>query len=250
MFPADDHGVISKGLWALVLLAFLGTARCYNADLAGAVGGLPIVGAIVQPPQAPPEYVKAIGTPAPAVLPETDYATWFPAEAPTDPYSAAVWKAVLQFVSATGTRAGWAEACKAVSTVAGSDRAANPRLGAIACSGDATVTEMQQFALHLLGAQASVALWIKGEPNGSTGAIQARQAEVRVLCATGVVSRQGAAAPWAEACAKAKDAAYLAGDGPATFDALAGAYLLAASEIARLDPEIDAEPGTFVTPAP
>ncbi|MBK9341487.1 MAG: hypothetical protein IPN07_00270 [Dehalococcoidia bacterium] len=46
------------------------------------------------------------------------------------------------------------------------------------------------------------------------------------------------------------DAAYLAGDGPATFDALAGAYLLAASEIARLDPEIDAEPGTFVTPAP
>ena len=53
VFPADDHGVISKGLWALVLLAFLGTARCYNADLAGAVGGLPIVGAIVQPPQAP-----------------------------------------------------------------------------------------------------------------------------------------------------------------------------------------------------
>ncbi|MBK9341488.1 MAG: hypothetical protein IPN07_00275 [Dehalococcoidia bacterium] len=154
--------MISKGLWALVLVAFLGTARCYNADLAGAVGGLPIVGAIVQPPQAPPEYVKAIGTPAPAVLPETDYATWFPAEAPTDPYSTTVWKAVLQFVSATGTRAGWAEACKAVSTAAGTDRAANPRLGAIACSGDATVTEMQQFALHLLGAQASVALWIKG----------------------------------------------------------------------------------------
>ena len=48
-------------------------------------------------------HTTLIGTPAPAVLPETDYATWFPAEAPTDPYSTTVWKAVLQFVSATGT---------------------------------------------------------------------------------------------------------------------------------------------------
>ena len=44
------------------------------------------------------------------------------------------------------------------------------------------------------------------------------------------------------------DPAYLTGDGPTTFAALADAYLLAAIEIARLDPEIDAEPGTFSAP--
>lgn len=242
--------MIKKGLWALVLVAFLGTARCYNADLASAFGSLPIVGPIVQPTQPVPEYVKAIGTPSPPSLPQSDYATWFPAETPADAYAPAVWKPVLEFVSIGGTRAGWAEACKAGSSAAGADRAANPRLGALACSNDATVTEMQRFALHLLGAQATVALWIKGEPNGSTGAIQARQAEIRVLCATGVVGRQGAEAPWAEACAKAMDPAYLTGDGPTTFAALADAYLLAATEIARLDPEIDAEPGTFATSDP
>jgi len=240
---------VKKAPWVFVLLALLGTARCYNADLVSALGGLPIVGPMVQPPPPVPAYVESIGTPAAATLPEADYAAWFPPEAPADPYTTAIWGQVDAFVPVAGTRAGWAEACKAVGGAAGSDRTANPRLGALACSNDPTVTQMQEFALHVLGAQAAVALWIKGELNGSIGAIQARQAELRVFCAAEVIARQGPASPWAAACEKALDAAYLSGDGPATFAALGEAYLAAATEIARLDPEVDAEPGYFGQPA-
>ena len=242
---ADDPGVLKKALFALVIVAFLGTARCYNADLASALGGLPIVGPMVQPPAPVPAYVNAIGTPAAATLPEADYASWFPAEAPADPYAAATWKQIDLFVPVAASTAGWAEGCKAINAIAGADRTANPRLGALACSSDPTVTQMQQFALHVLGTQANVALWMKGELNGSLGAIQARQAEVRVFCTAGVVARQGAESPWSEVCTKALDAGYLTGDGPATFAALGEAYFAAATEIARLDPEIDDEPGYF-----
>jgi hypothetical protein len=41
------------------------------------------------------------------------------------------------------------------------------------------------------------------------------------------------------------DAAYLGGDGPTTFTALGEAYTLAAAEIAKMDAEIDQEPGFF-----
>ena len=242
--------MVKKGLWALVLLSMLGTARCYNADLASALGGLPIVGPMVQPPEPVPAYVNAIGTPVAVELPAADYATWFPAEPAEDPYAVVVWKQIDAFVPVAGTKSGWAPACKAVSEAAGGDRAANAKLGALACSNDPTVTEMQQFALHVLGAQASVALWIKGEWNGSTGAIQARQAELRVLCTTSVIARQGPGSPWPSACEKALDAGYMAGNGPATFAALGEAYAAAAAEIARLDPETDAEPGYFGTASP
>jgi hypothetical protein len=249
LFGADDQDVIKKALFGLVLLSFVTTARCYNADFATALGGLPIVGPIVVPTQPVPEYVKAIGTPAPATLPESDYETWYATEEAAegaDPMSVEIWKQIQAFAPIASSKAGWAEACKAISGVAGTDRAANSRLGALACSDDATVTQMQQFALHLLGAQASVALWVKGEPNGSTGAIQARQAELRVLCATSVIARQGPeATTWTEACDKAMDASYIAGDGPSTFAALGEAYQLVADELARLDPEIDQEPGYF-----
>ncbi len=229
-----------------MLLSFIGTARCYNADFASAVGGLPIVGPMVVPTQPVPEYVKAIGTPAVAELPKADYETWFSTEDGADPMDVAVWKQVEAFVPIASSKAGWADACKAVSGVAGTDRTANPNLGALACSSDATVTQMQQFAVKVLGAQAAVALWIKGELNGSTGAIQGRQAELRVLCATSVIARQGPeATTWSEACTKVMDASYLAGDGPATFNAIGEAYGLVATELARLDPEIDQEPGYF-----
>ena len=229
-----------------MLLSFLGTARCYNADLAAAVGGLPIVGPIVVPTQPVPAYVKAIGTPAVAELPQADYAKWFSTEDGADPLDVAVWKEIEAFVPIASSKTGWADACKAVSGVAGTDRTANANLGALACSSDATVTQMQQFAVKVLGAQAAVALWIKGELNGSTGAIQARQAELRVLCATSVVARQGPeATTWIDACEKVMDASYLTGDGPATFNAIGEAYALVATELARLDPEIDQEPGYF-----
>lgn len=241
--------MVKKALFAVLLVSFLGTAQCYNADLVTALGGLPVVGPMVQPTQPPPAYIETIGTPAPARLPEVDYAAWFPAETPGDPFVLSTWQQIDRFVPVAGTRTGWPEACKAVSGAAGSDRAASPLLGALACSSDPTVTQMQQFALHVLGAQASVALWIKGEPNGSIGAIQARQAELRVFCTAGLIARQGPESPWPAACEKALDASYLSGDGPATFAALGEAYRAAATEIAALDPEIDAEPGYFNTPA-
>jgi len=240
--------VVNKGLWALVLLALLGSARCYNADLASALGGLPIVGPMVVAPEKTPAYLDAIGTPVTPALPEADLATFFPAEAPTDPYDAPRWGQVAEFVTLSGTPSGWALTCKAASDAAGADRAASPLLGALACSSNPTVTQFQQFAAHVLGAQASLALWIKGAPNGTLAAIQGRQAELRVFCTTGVVARQGAEnTTWAEACTGALDAAYLDGDGPATFEALATAYTAAATEIARLDPETAQEPGYFGT---
>lgn len=238
--------MVKKALFALILLAFLGTARCYNADLASAFGSVPIVGAMVQPPDAAPAYLKAVGTPAPSALPESDPATWFPAEAPADPYNASLWRDIKLFATISQTQLGWTEACKKVSGAAGEDRAANPKLGALACSSDPTVTQFQQFAVHLLAAQASLALWIKGESDGSLAAIQARQAELRVFCTTSVVARQGPAeTPWSQACARAFDASYLSGDGPATFTALGDAYVLVADEIAKLDPKVAQEPGYF-----
>lgn len=237
---------MKKALFAVVLLAFLGTARCYNADLAAAFGGVPVIGAMVQPPDSAPAYLKAVGTPAANTLPESDPATWFPAEAPTDPYEASRWNDINLFVTIAQTQAGWTEACKKISGTAGTDRAATPKLGALACSSDATVTQFQQFAVHLLGAQASLALWIKGEVNSSPAAVQARQAEIRVLCTTSVVARQGLPETvWSQACTAAMDASYLSGDGPATFTALDEAYGLVAAELAKLDPEIDQEPGYF-----
>lgn len=238
--------MVKKALFALILLSFLGTARCYNADLAAAFGSLPIVGPMVQPPEAAPAYLKTVGTPAPSALPESDPAAWFPAEAPADPYSAPLWRDIKLFATIAQTQLGWTEACKKVAGVAGEDRAANPKLGALACSSDPTVTQFQQFAVHLLAAQASLALWIKGETDGSQAAVQARQAEIRVFCTTSVVARQGPAeTPWSQACAKALDASYLQGDGPATFTALGEAYSLVAAEIARIDPKVAQEPGYF-----
>jgi hypothetical protein len=136
--------------------------------------------------------------------------------------------------------------CKKAGEAAGADRSAGPKLGALACSDDPTVTQFQQFAVHLLAAQASLALWMKGDVSASLSAIQGRQSELRVLCETSIVARQGAAdTPWSQACTKAVDASYLSGDGPATFTALGDAYGLVAEEIAKLDATIDAQPGYF-----
>lgn len=238
--------MVKKALFALILLAFLGTARCYNADLASAFGAVPIVGAMVQPPDAAPAYLKAVGTPAPSTLPESDPTTWFPAEKPADPYSAALWRDIKLFATISQTQLGWTDACKKIAGVTGEDRTANPKLGALACSSDPTVTQFQQFAVHLLATQASLALWIRGETDGSLAAIQSRQAELRVFCTTSVVARQGLPeTPWSQACAKGLDAAYLKGDGPTTFNALGDAYALVATEIAKLDPKVSQEPGYF-----
>lgn len=230
----------------LVALALLGTARCYAADPEQALAGLPIVGPIVAPGAATPSYVEAIGTPAAASLPEAPMDAWFQPAADADPLDVATWSAIDAFLGHTTTHANWAEACKQASQAVGAERTANPRLAALACSSDGSVTALQRFAANVLSARARMALFIKGAPGSSIGAIQSRQAEIRLACEVGFVSRQaGAGSPYTEVCAKALDPAYLVGDSPATFAALGEAYDLLAAEIARLDPTVDPEPGFF-----
>ena len=233
----------------VVVLALFGSVRCYNADLAASLGGLPIVGPMVAPPASAPAYVNAIGTPVASALPEADFAKWFPAEPTADPYNPALWNGVEAYMTAAGTQAGWAEVCKKIAGAAGADRAASPLLGALACSDDGSVTQFQRFAVEVMAARGSVALWLTGAPGGTLAAIQGRQGELRVLCTSSLVSRQGTAnSPWPGACAKALDIAYLTNDGATTFAALGEAYRIAATEIARLDPTIDQAPGYFGAP--
>lgn len=229
----------------VVVFALVTTARCYHADYAASLSSVPIVGAIVSPPPAVPAYVNTIGTAAAVAVPETDLTKWFPTDATVDPLDPTVWSSIDAFLASTGTQAGWAETCKKAGTAAGADRSANPKVAALACSSDASVTQFQQFAAKVLATQAAVALWLKGAPGGTLSAIQGRQGEVRVLCGTGLVARQPATSPFVEACAKALDASYLANAGDATFAAIGDAYALIAGELAKLDPTVDAEPGYF-----
>ncbi len=230
----------------MVAAALLLSARCYNADLGGTLSGLPVVGAMVAPPPSIPSYVTALGTSAAVQLPDTDPAKWFTADPAADPYDAAKWTAVSQFLANAGDQAGWTQVCKKVAAAAGADRGAKPDIGALACSADPSVTRLQQLAVQVLETQAAVALWIKGAPGGSLGAIQGRQGEIRLLCGVDTAARQGADSPFLQACAKALDASYAtANDSKTTFTALGEAYTLVAAEIAKRDPKVAQEPGYF-----
>ena len=239
---ADDPDVGKIGILALALV-LLGTSRCYantdweNAKIPFLSGG---AGATT------PESVGAIGKPAEPALPETDFARWFSTDAAADPLDPVVWKAIDAFFASASTFAGWADACKKAGTAAGADRTAKPKLGALACSDNANVTLIQQFALQLLGTQAEVALWVRGVPGHGTAGIAGRQGELRLMCAVDVVGREGGTvSPFAEACTKALDQSYRTGGGATTFTVLGEAYTLIASEIAKRDPTIDAEAVTF-----
>jgi hypothetical protein len=237
---------VGKVLYLIVALSLLGTARCYNADLASSLSTVPIVGPMISPPPVAPAYVAAIGTPAPATLPEIDFKKWFPTDAAADQFDPVMWAAIRDLLSTMRTQAGWTEACKKVSAAAGADRAAAKNLGPLACSADPSVTNVQGFATAILAVQAEVALWVKGAPGSSIGAIQGRQGELRLLCSADSLRRQGGLdGPFAQACTKALDAAYLSGDGKATFTALSAAYTLVAAEIAKRDPKIAPEPAFF-----
>lgn len=240
---------MKKALWGLLLLSLLGTARCANADFAAALGGLPIVGPMVVPRPTTPAYIEAIGTSAPAALPDVEFAAWFAEDPAPNAAASETWQQMDLLAVAGATASGWVGVCKKAGTAAGADRSAAPLPGALACSSDATVTQMQRFALELLGLRAAVGLWMRGDR--PIAAIQARQGQVRITCSTQVIARQGPGEnPWTKACELALDASYLSGDGPATLDAVIAAYAGVAGEIARLDPEVDAEPGYFGAAAP
>lgn len=233
-------------MYAFVVLALLGSAKCYNADLAQSLSGVPVVGAMIAPPPSVPAYVNAIGTAAPNSLPATDPKTWFPADPATDAYDPTTWTAIRDFLANTGTQAGFTEACKKITDAVGADRAASPALGALACSADPSVTAVQAFPLAILAIRAEVALWVKGAPGSSIGAIEARQSEFRLLCTTDTILRLGGpTGPFGAACTKAMDTSYLAGDGAATFAAVADAYAAVTAEIAKRDPKTAAAPVYF-----
>ena len=233
-------------MYAVVALALLGSAKCYNADLAASLAGVPVVGAMVSPPPAVPAYVNAIGTEAPSSLPSSDLKTWFPTDTTADPYDPTMWTAVRDFLANTGTQAGFSEACKKATDAAGGDRSASPALGALACSADPSVTALQAFPLAILAIRAEVALWVKGAPGSSIGAIQARQSELRLLCTTDTHLRLGGpTGPFGDACTKALDTSYLTGDAAATFTATGDAYTAVAAEIAKRDPKTAAAPTYF-----
>jgi hypothetical protein len=244
----------------------LGLAALSMADFSG---GIPFIA----PKAAPttPAYVEAIGTPAAVELPEVDMSTWFVEPAPDgddedvaedeeapateaepaiDRYDPARWQQVASFLEHVRTQAGWAEGCAVATSAAGADRTASPLVGALACSDIASVTLVQQFAAAVLGAQAEVALWMRGVPGYGPAGLEARQGAIRLMCAVDVIAREGGdGSTYAEACALALDASYRTGDGPATFDAFGQAYALAAADIAARDATTDAEPGYYAVAA-
>ena len=235
-----------------VALVLLSTARCYNADLESSLGGVPVLGAMINPPVAAPAYVSSIGKAAPITLPESDPKAWFglaaaAAEGATpDAYDVPRWRDVAAVAEIAGTQAGWAEVCKKVSTAAGAERTAEPKLGALACSANGTVTAIQRAAIGLLAMQAQVALYLRGVPGASIAAIGARQGELRVTCDVDVIGRLGGPeTPYGQACGRALETDYLTGEATKTFAALDAAYTALAAEIARLDPKTAAEPGYF-----
>jgi hypothetical protein len=255
---------LAMGSLCALLLALVGL---YVADFSG---GIPFVTPRAAPTTAP--YVEAIGTPAPVELPEVDMSTWFVEPEPSggeeaveggvgaeeaagegestvpgfDPYDPAKWQQIAGFLDHVRSQSGWTEGCAVATTAAGADRTASPLVGALACSDIASVTLVQQFAAGVLGAQAELALWIRGVPGRSPAGVEARQGELRLMCSVDVIAREGGEeSTYAEACALALDAAYRAGDGPASFEAFGAAYALAAADIAARDATTDPEPGWY-----
>lgn len=236
---------MGKVVIGAVAVLLFGTASCYQLD----VEDSPVAALVFPSPVTPtPAYVEAIGTPAAVSIPEADYADWFPgaAEPETSPPGLAAWQEMAAFQAAASTAEAWAEACAEVSPVAGSDRAAEPLLGALACSDDPSVTAIQRFNLLILGARAHTELWMRGVPGFNTAGIEARLGQVRNACNGDVAGRDAAdGSPFQQACALAGDSSYREGDGAATFEALGEAYAVMAAEIARRDPTVDPEAAFF-----
>ncbi len=230
-----------------VAMLFAGVLRLWSVDFTNAT--IPFLSPAAASPGIP-ESAAAIGTPAAITLPESDLATWFtPADgvAPDDPKT---WAAVVAFANVASTPAGWAEACKKATAVAGAERATSPELGALACSSDATVTALQKFALQLLAARAEVTLWLRGIEGHDNGMVAARLGEVRHSCENGLPSRLASAeSPYLAACTGALATVSLPADADALQAALVDAYLLVANDLAARDPSIDPEPPVIAEPA-
>ena len=237
---APDDPRVGKFLILGVVLVFVGVLRLSTADFENV--SIPFMSPAVA---ANPALIsaEALGTPAAVSLPESDPATWFSGSTAADGSADVPWDDIQEFLAAASTPGGWAEACKSLATAAGTDRSANPPLGALACSDDPTVTELQRFAVELLAAQSEVALFLRGANGHDAGAVAGRLAEVRHSCANGLPSRQaGAESAYLVACEMSLEPLNLPGDAEALQIALGEAYGLVALDLAVRDPEIDAEP--------
>lgn len=230
-----------------VAVAFMGVLRLATVDFANV--SIPFLSQAAAAPRLG-ESAKAIGTPAAVALPESDPATWFEAAEGADPDDPKTWEAVAAFASAAGTPAGWAEACKKVGAVAGTERGTKPELGALSCSSDLTVTQLQRFVVQLLAARAEVTLWLRGVDGHDNGMVSARLAEVRHSCENGLPSRlAGEGSPYTQACAAALEAAKLPLDGEALKTGLVEAYGLVAADLVARDASVDAEPAVVAAAA-
>jgi hypothetical protein len=232
----------------VVALLLLGVFRLNSVDFEGLADALPIGGA----PGAAAATNANVGdetAPAEEAAPP-DVGLWFAEDAEADPYAEPLWAVVEELLTDAESTAGWTALCALATTATGADRTASPLPGALACSEDASVTELQQLAVAILRTQASTALWLRGAPGYSAATISARQGEVRLRCATGSPNRgdESATVTFAAICSQALDSSWKSGDGPATFTAVKAAYAGLATVIAERDATADAVPTFFKPP--
>jgi hypothetical protein len=237
--------LVKRGAFALMLLSFVATARCYHTDFASAVGGLPVVGAMVVPPPKTPAYIEAIGRPAPVdALPDPQVETWWPAN-PEDATStlsqARTWLVAAQ------TPAGWAALCGAASRAVGAERTVEPvQLAGLACSDEPTVTRLQLFAVLVLRLDPETQLYLAGAPGSSRADIESTLAQIRVECTAGYASRAlfvpavGVACALPDAPGAGRD-----GDAVAFLQDVVDTYQALAETIVELSPKTAAEPTFF-----
>ncbi len=146
---------------AVALLLF-GVFRLQSADLAAFADSLPIGAAPASATTSTCEGVVADGEQTQDVIPDISF--WFDQDAEADALAAALWTPVEEFLTDAEGAAGWTAICVAATAVTVADRSADPLPGALTCSQDATVTELQQLSVAILRTQASTALWLRGVP--------------------------------------------------------------------------------------
>lgn len=235
--------LVKRAAFALLLLSFIGTARCYHTDFAAAVGGMPFVGPMVIPPDPTPEYVAAIGTPAPlSTLAEPNVETWWPENPEENPSTL---RHAREWLVAGQNPAGWTQLCAAAGDAVGAERdLAAPNRSALGCSNDPSVTRLQQFAILVLRLDPELQRYLGGAPGSSHAEFEATLAQVRVECGAGYASRVIGTEPVAAACAL-PDVWALGTDATALLESVRAAYGGLATEIATLDPTIDDVPSFF-----
>ena len=184
--------------------------------------------------------VEALGTPAPLPDPSFDPAALFEAADGEDPLAPALWEPAVELLRAAGTEEGWTALCGKFAAAAGNDRTADPPTGALACSGDPALLPLQRLAALVLETKGHFALWLRHAPGGSRAAVEARQAEVRLHCAT--IGEAAADDRLRAACEGVLGASFAQPDEQEAVGALDSAYASLAEVIAERDPDVETAP--------